>query len=130
MYDECGPGPAIMRHKLTDTRGDEVPDVPWKFTVLEVPKPMLNGTAYKWSFTAIGFVTGATWTAALYSHLSRHTANTIICSITAAMFIWQIIFLFREEKRLKKELERLRAEFNRLVGPELTDQESGDGSHG
>jgi hypothetical protein len=94
----------------------------WKF--IEIPKPTRSGTAYKWVYVGMGFGCGSIWTTILYDHLSRTKAVTIIFALTALIFIWQQIYLFREGKRLGKEVEEMRAKFLQAIGPEVTDDES------
>jgi hypothetical protein len=102
----------------------------WRFKVLDVPKPAMSGTAYKWGFTGMGFAVGAIWTTTLIDTLGRSKADLIIFSVAALIFIWQGIYLHRESKRIARETEAMRARMIQFIGPELTDEERGDASHG
>jgi hypothetical protein len=101
----------------------------WKFTVVEIPEPARSGTAYKWVFIGIGITVGCGWANLLIMLLGRHRANLIAFATVSLIVVWQAIYFGREGKRLKRELEAVRAMMNHKVGPELTDDEKGDGSH-
>jgi hypothetical protein len=60
--------------------------------------------------------------------MSHNKAYIVIYSITAAIFVWQGIYLSREGKRLRREVEMLRERFLQEIGPELTEDERGEAS--
>jgi membrane protein implicated in regulation of membrane protease activity len=104
-------------------------DLRWKFRVIEIPEPARSGMAYKWVFIGIGISVGCGWANLLIMLLGRHRANLIAFATVSLIVAWQAIYMAREGKRLKRELEAVRAMMNQKVGPELTDEENGNGSH-
>jgi hypothetical protein len=60
--------------------------------------------------------------------MSHNKAYIVIYAITAAIFVWQGIYLSREGKRLRREVEMLRERFLQEIGPEGIEDERGEAS--
>jgi hypothetical protein len=101
----------------------------WRFRVIELPKPMMSGVAYRWSFIGMGAGAGAVWEFALTTWFGQRRGSEVMLFAVAAVFFYHAYSIRREMKQLRKLTEDIRREANRTIGPELSDDEVGERTH-
>lgn len=102
---------------------NEQPELRWRFKVLDVPKPMKEGTRYRWGFLGSGVACGAMWEFVMVRFFGQERGSTVVFLVAAMLLVWQAIYLRMEHKRIQILTEELRLKMNHHIGPEMTEDE-------
>lgn len=101
----------------------------WRFHVVDIPKPRIEGTAYKWAFLGLGISCGALWENLMVEWLGQRWGSVAVFTFVAVTFVWQGIYMNREHKRIQKLVEETREMMKQRGIPEAPEAKTGDASH-